>query len=176
MRKSVEVEPGTVVEKNCNGNLCMGKLRYNSWPIETRAAFLDHLAATCNVRASAKAAGVLAVTAYKMRRRDPEFAEAWQNALETGYVALETLLVARAIEALEIPVGETPIGDDGCGPDVKAMDPEIALRVLGQHKRSVKASFKKGGPPLQRATEEEACTMILTKLEILRARIDAGEA
>lgn len=170
MRKSVEVEPGIIIEKNRNGDLCLAKLRYNSWDIEMRAAFLDHLAATCNVRASANAVGGLGSTAYRMRRRDPEFAEAWQNALEAGYVALETMLVGRAMGALKIAVGETEV------PDVETMDPELALRVLGHHKRAVKVNAKQGGPRLQRATEEEACDAILQKLKILKARIDAGEA
>lgn len=164
MRKSVEVVPGVIIERNRNGKLCLGKLRYNSWTIKQRTAFLDHLAATCNVSASAKASGVLPGTAYRMYRRDPEFARAWDAALATGYTALETMLVARAMGALEIPQGETPV------PAVETMDSELALRVLGHHKRAVKNNLNTGAPPLRQSTEDETNAAILKKLRVLAKR------
>lgn len=164
MRRSVEVMPGVIIEHNRNGKLCLGKLRYNSWTVKQRAAFLDHLAATCNVSASAKATGVLAGTAYRMYRRDPEFAQAWDAALATGYAALETMLVARAMGAIDIPEGETAV------PAVETIDTELALRVLGHHKRAAKSHASTGAPPLRQSTEDETNAAILKKLRVLAKR------
>lgn len=164
MRKSVGVMPGVIVKHNRNGELCMGKQRNNSWTVKQRAVFLDHLAATCNVRASAQAAGVLPGTGYRMYRRDPEFSQAWDAALATGYTALETMLVARAMGTLEIPQGETPV------PAVETIDTELALRVLGHHKRAAKNMLNTGTPRLRQSTEDETNAAILKKLRALAKR------
>jgi len=164
MRKSVEVMPGVIIEHNRNGKLCLGKLRHNSWTVKQRAAFLDHLAATCNVSASAKATGVLPGTAYRMYRRDAEFARAWDAALATGYAALETMLVARAMGLIDIPEGETAV------PAVEAIDTELALRVLGHHKRAVKSNANTGATPLRQSTEDETNAAIVRKLRVLAKR------
>ncbi|RYD63816.1 MAG: hypothetical protein EOP58_10740, partial [Sphingomonadales bacterium] len=63
------------------------------WTAKMRASFLDHLAATCNVKASAEFIGVDPVSVYALRRRDARFTEAWGEALALGYEMLETLLV-----------------------------------------------------------------------------------
>jgi len=64
---------------------------------EAQAAFLDHLAASCNVSWSAAQAGVSAVTAYNHRRSHAGFARGWEEALREGQVRLETELVGTAI-------------------------------------------------------------------------------
>lgn len=62
----------------------------------TRAAeqaFLMALAATCNVRLSAAAAGAVEAAFYRRRRRDPGFAREWDEALKMGYERLEAALI-----------------------------------------------------------------------------------
>lgn len=54
-----------------------------------RTYFLQALAETSNVKASAKAAGVSTSRAYKARREDAEFAAQWRAALLEGYDHLE---------------------------------------------------------------------------------------
>jgi len=54
-----------------------------------RKAFLETLAATSNVAASARAATVPPARAYDARRKDPAFHRAWQEALCEGYEHLE---------------------------------------------------------------------------------------
>lgn len=71
------------------------------WTSAAERRFLDHLAATCNVRASAAACGFDLSLIYRKRRADPGFARSWQMALEQGYSTLETLLLQRATEALD---------------------------------------------------------------------------
>jgi hypothetical protein len=61
-----------------------------------REIFLGHLAATCNVTASAKAAGISLSAVYRCRMRDAAFREAWDQTLQQGYARLEAALLLRA--------------------------------------------------------------------------------
>jgi hypothetical protein len=128
------------------------------WSDEAEALFLDHLAASCNVTASAEAAGFTCAAIYKRRRRDPAFAQRWQAALEVGSARLNALLLQRAIETLEgfAPDPETPI---------PAMTVKDALAILGHHRREVE-----GGPRSRRQwarprSLDELEESILRKLE-----------
>lgn len=60
-----------------------------------RAIFLETLAATSNVTTSAKAAKISSRHVYWMRQRDAQFREAWEEALEEGYAALEMEVLHR---------------------------------------------------------------------------------
>ena len=53
--------------------------------MKIRSLFLDHLAQTANVAASARAAGVSSNAVYAERRRTPAFRDAWALALAEGY-------------------------------------------------------------------------------------------
>lgn len=63
-----------------------------------RQPFLNHLAESSNVKASAKAAGVDPSQAYRLRREHPDFARAWLTALWEGYVHLEMEVLRRLRE------------------------------------------------------------------------------
>ncbi|OYY70025.1 MAG: hypothetical protein B7Y47_11065 [Sphingomonas sp. 28-63-12] len=54
------------------------------WTAKKKAAFLDHLAATCNVKESAAVIGVDPGSVYALRRHDLAFSAAWLDALEAG--------------------------------------------------------------------------------------------
>ena len=75
--------------------------------MKIRSLFLDHLAQTANVSASAREAGVTSSAVYAERRRTPAFRDAWALALAEGYARLETDLLA---EALQTPSGRTADG------------------------------------------------------------------
>lgn len=60
-----------------------------------RKAFLEALAESSNVSASAQAAGIDAGRAYRLRRENPEFARDWLAALWEGYVHLEMEILRR---------------------------------------------------------------------------------
>lgn len=127
-----------------------------------RAAFLDHLAGSCNVRASAEAIGVNPVSIYKLRRRDPRFAAEWHEALLAGYQLLETELVGHALS------GGNPERTIDCA--TARIDVDTALRLLSAHRNALAGKWR-GGPPLRRATTEETDKAILKKLDALdRAR------
>jgi hypothetical protein len=75
------------------------RARRNAFNKARRQTFLRHFAATCNVTASAAAAGVGLSTVYVRRNADPQFRAAWAAAQDQGYVALEAALVQRALDA-----------------------------------------------------------------------------
>ena len=89
--------------------------------------FLAELAATSNVSASAKMAGIHTAVAYDARRLKPEFNRAWQQALCEGYDHLEMELLAR------LRTGEVKPAT-GAKRGVRAFDNATAFRLLAAHK------------------------------------------
>jgi hypothetical protein len=132
------------------------------WSRAKRAAFLDHLAGSCNVRESAAAAGVTPVSIYELRRKDARFAAEWHEALLAGYQLLETELVGYALaggNAAQDIAGAT-----------RRIDVDIALKLLGQHRTGLLGQ-RRPKPLTKRATSEETDRAILKKLDALdRAR------
>ena len=144
--------------------------RWVRWSKKLKAAFLDHLAATCNVKESAEAIGVEPKSIYILRRRDPAFAAAWAEALQAGYEMLETQLVGHALSgggARTITNG----GDAGSGDDVGGIDVDLALRLLGTHRNAMLGKPFKGGPRPRTATREETNAAILKKLKAVEDRV-----
>ncbi|HEX8485407.1 hypothetical protein [Sphingomonas sp.] len=139
------------------------------WSPERKAAFLDHLAATCNVSASAAVVGVPATAIYPLRRRDADFAAAWGEALISGYEMLETQLVGHALNgggARETTNGDvTPTG---------TIDVDLALKLLGTHQGAMLGKPLKGGPKLTKATSQETTEAILKKLRAIEGRVRRG--
>ena len=104
-----------------------------------KAAFLDHLASACNVKAAAIAAGISVTAVYKLRRRDEAFAAAWVDALIQGYVSLETQLVGHALagDGAKIDTGSEAIGP---------IDRDLALKLLTVHGQRLRGKPSTGGP------------------------------
>jgi hypothetical protein len=124
-----------------------------------RQVFLDHLAACCNVTASAAAAGVGISTVYDARRRDPLFAQQWDEAMEVGYATLEALLIERAAKGGHYVPGDTQV------PGPETVDTWLALDLLRLSKMA-KAPRNAGGAPPRRASEKETIEAILAGLEV----------
>lgn len=136
--------------------------RWTRWTLKKRAAFLDALAGSCNIRAAALAAGVTPQCAYRLRRRDPGFAEEWHEALLAGYEMLETELLGHLLLGSPEESFERP---DGMRVNVKDV-----MHLLKLHRDSLQGKWR-GGPPLRRADPEETNKAILKKLEAIdRAR------
>lgn len=139
-----------------------------------REAFLNTLAATCNVRMAIEAAGVWRTTVYDARRRDAAFAALWQEALTIGYERLEAALLARAM------------GTDGSAPDFNFSDPEailpegkidtaLGMQLLGRHRAAVQGK-PRATRPVHVATAEETTAALIKKLAVLRRQIERGGA
>ena len=136
-----------------------------SFGAAARQVFLDHLASCCNVTASAAAAGVGVSTVYDARRREPDFAEQWADAMEAGYATLEALLLERAAKGGGggyVP-GETVV------PEPQTVDTWLALDLL-RLSRMAKAPRKTSGAPPRRASEKQVAESICAKLEVLARR------
>ena len=105
------------------------------WSAERRTAFLQHLAATSNVRASERAAGMRLRAAYTERACNPAFRVAWDQALREGYARLEVELLDRALngqrKARRNPKGEIT------GYDMEYSE-KLALTLLSAHRQAVK--------------------------------------
>ena len=76
--------------------------RYAMTP-QKKGKFLKMLAETADVSRSSKYAGVSRNTPYEERKRDPEFASAWEEALNTAIDALEAEARRRALNGVEEP-------------------------------------------------------------------------
>jgi len=150
------------------------RMRRNQFSRERKEAFLAHFAATCDVTASAAAAGVCESTVYEHRRSDPAFAAAWPDALEQGYARLEAEAVAqriKALEALKVRLGkEVAAATDADA----AAEFERVMQLLREHKRGA-AGAKKGGFALTKWSFEDAYQALEKRLKAFGLRIERGE-
>lgn len=139
--------------------------------MKIRGLFLDHLAQTANISASARAAGVKSSAVYAERRRTPAFRDAWALALAEGYARLETDLLA---EALQSASGRTADGTL----KARAQKHRLAIALLSAHRASVKG----GGPPVAAATkpaQPDLATLkaqLILKLTQMRQRAEESAA
>ena len=109
------------------GSLALpGVPRFSDWSRK----FLAELAATSNVTAAARKAGIHTAQAYEARRTRPEFNRAWQQALCEGYDHLEMELLYRLRNGEIKPAA-------GAKKGVRNFDNGIAFRLLLAHKDSV---------------------------------------
>lgn len=92
-------------------------------------AFLSELAATSNVSASARNAGIATTTAYDARRANAEFNRLWQQALCEGYDHLEMELLHRLRSGEVKPPAGAKRG-------TRAFDNATAFRLLSAHRDS----------------------------------------
>ncbi len=138
----------------------------HGWTDARQAAFLDQIAATCNMAAALAAVGMTKPGLYALRRRDPVFAEQMRNAMLVGYERLEAELLRKAVAAFEDgDTGGTETGDVIVAP----MTVDQAMRLLERYQVSQKGT---GGPGVRevrhRATQAETDAMLLEQLRILR--------
>ncbi|MFS0848542.1 hypothetical protein AB3M93_03595 [Novosphingobium panipatense] len=94
-----------------------------------RRIFLAELAATSNVAASARTAGISTTRVYEVRRSDPVFYREWQEALCEGYDLLEMNLLHRLREGEIKPAAGAKRG-------TRVFDNATALRLLVAHRES----------------------------------------
>lgn len=71
---------------------------------DQKIAFCDYLKKTCNVSRAAELAGVSNTSVYAARKSDPDFAAAWEEALDYGVDMLELEAQRRAFHGTLKPV------------------------------------------------------------------------
>jgi len=167
------------------GRLQVRKAARGGWTPTKRAAFLEHLATTCNIAASARAVGMAPRGAHALKKRDAVFAADWARAIEAAYETLEVRLLAYALgdaegEAEAESEGEAEREPDGVvDGDAAAesrgahFDPRVAVQALGFRKRGGAAGGAAGG-----SGAGTLCKRVsLAELEaVLVARLDALDA
>jgi hypothetical protein len=132
-----------------------------------RRAFLDHLAMTANVAASARAAGIAPHLAYATRRRNAEFASQWQAALTEGFARLESALLAEALSAVSGKVSDATLKS-------RAQKHRLGLALLAMHRASVRGGGKAAAlvePKRDRAMADK----VAAKIRDMHNRMLAGD-
>ena len=156
------------IHHNVNGSAKVRPARGGEWTTDKRARFLAHLAATCNVSASAKAVGIHNANVYALRRRDPDFAAAWAEAIEAGYARIEMMLIERAQgEAHRV----ADAGDALPLPDAASMDTGLALELLRVHGAVARGgSGRRIGGRAQVADRKAVAAKIMARIAAERRR------
>jgi hypothetical protein len=94
-----------------------------------KRVFLDFFAGTADAFAAAQAAGVGYSTVYEHRRKDPVFAEAYDETLAQAYAMLEAETVRQRLEAQrDLREGRLPLGE-------MAQEFERAMKLLARYDR-----------------------------------------
>lgn len=127
-----------------------------------RMAFLSHFAATGNVSASARLAGVVFSTAYDRRRRDPAFKAAWALAEENAVLTLRAEMVRRSLELLR---AATP--DEVAAATLPGLDCHTILHLLKYHEKGL------GKEPGDRRPERSDAGEAAARLTKLMVRLRA---
>jgi len=143
-----------------------------SWTKRRRRAFLETLRETANVSAAARAAGMARASAYGLRKREPEFREAWDDALEEALDDLEAELRRRALEGVERPVF---YGGKECG-SVRNYSDSLGMFLLRSRRGTVFAESAARGRDRTGDDEvEDAKTRLRERLERMTADTGAQE-
>lgn len=138
--------------------------------------FLDTLAATSNVRASARAVGMGAGKLYAARETDAAFAAAWERALAIAYDRLEQAMLRYAVsrfaaDAID-PDDADPAADAQSAatrvsaPEVSRTDLEIAMALLNRGQRTDGRFTRK-----RTASARESETVVREKLDLLARKL-----
>lgn len=127
--------------------------------------FLDALAETSNVAASARAAGVSGNAMYRERRRNAGFAARWHGALCEGFARLEAELLSEALIAARGNVKDATL-------KARAQKYRLGLALLAAHRAAVRGT---GAVPGGRSgpVEGDAKERIAAKLRAMQARVQA---
>lgn len=139
------------------------KHRWVRWTKDMREGFLDHLAATCNVRQSAAVIGVGRASVYRLRRRDPDFAGEWNDALALGYQMLETLVLGHVLAGKQ----DSAIASAVAG--APPVDLVAAMKLLTTH-RNATGKPHKGGTGRRFAEPDETDRLLMRKLDQIETR------
>ena len=82
------------------------QIRRDGWTPERRKQFLEAIAAGNDVRRACALVGLSRRAAYKLRRREPAFAQAWDAALRSARAAAEEAFLAMLPERLRRTMSE----------------------------------------------------------------------
>ncbi len=159
--------PGDVaIAPNSNRALQARPVRRPLFDDRRKRIFLDHFAGTADAHAAAAAAGIAYVTVTQHRRKDAEFAAAWDEALAVAYAALEAEVVRQRLEA------QRNLRDGLCPTGEIATEFERVMKLLARYDRGGgRIGLRQIGQGREkRATFDEAIEWLDRKLEALGVR------
>jgi len=162
------MEKDTVIRSGTNRPLQRRHVTHG-WTGARRAAFLDEVASSCNLKQSVAAVGMTHTSLYALRRRDAVFAEQLRNAMLVGYERLEAELLRMATAAFDD--GDTG-GTGGDGVLSGMMTVEQAMRLLDRYQSTTKGAGVARREGQHRATQAETDAMLLEQLRILKRQQD----
>lgn len=158
-RKKDGVETGELALDG-KGRVRLRKASPRSWTRAKERQFLVSLAETCNVKWSAKDAGVSPQRAYERRRTNASFRRAWGEAVSEAYARLELVLLDRALNGTYKIVRRR----DGSEERMLEYSNQVALTLLKMHRET--AIEADDQPPPEDV--EELRQRIENKLERIR--------
>ncbi len=126
--------------------------------------FLEALAESSNVAASARAAGVTGNAMYRERRRNEGFAARWHEALCEGFARLEAELLSEALVAPSGNVKDATLKS-------RAQKYRLGLALLAAHRAAVRGAKLPGGGT---GTQGSAKERLRAKLDAIRANAAAA--
>ncbi|HEX2811389.1 MAG TPA: hypothetical protein VHO04_01805 [Sphingopyxis sp.] len=127
--------------------------------------FLDALAESSNVAASARAAGIAANAMYRERRRNAGFAARWHEALCEGFARLEAELLSEALIAPTGNVKDSTLKS-------RAQKYRLGLSLLAAHRAAVRGAKL---PAANIEPKGSAKARLTAKLDVMRAQMAAVE-
>ena len=129
MAKRVSASPNALLVIEGKSSPKLRGPRAGDITAEQIGTFLVTLTETCNVVRSAKAAGFTANWAYRKRKSDAGFRNAWAEAVREGYARLELVLLERAIKGTPKLV-RTASGSDRV---MREYSNTLAIALLKRH-------------------------------------------
>jgi hypothetical protein len=133
---------------------------------DRKRLFLRTLRATCNIAASARAAGVEPSTARRHRAMGGAFATAWNEAIVQGRLTLEGELIYACLRKYDPDPDD--MGPEFTTGDVAGMDWSVAFQTLRLHLPERRARWKRNQYPALPSIEEVQAE-IARVVEVVRA-------
>lgn len=149
------------IRSSKSGNTCIMATGEGRWNEDVEARFFEHLAATGNVKGSARAIGMSTVALYKRRKLWPAFDAQWEDVLRLAVNRLNMQLVTAASNMLD--PSDMPV------PPLSPVSVDEAIRIVQLHSGS---NNRHGTPKrhdwrLKRRDPEEVRASIIRKLDAI---------
>ncbi|WP_288410731.1 hypothetical protein [uncultured Sphingomonas sp.] len=153
------------------------RLRHDGWTPQRRRAFLRALGETGCVRDACARARISNTSAYRMRKRCPVFAKAWDRALTKVAPTIEQAAFERAVNGWEEPVWH---GGKLVGYRRRFSDGLLRLLLTRGTQRGAVPEAEADPFPRSkgwdRATQAETDAQLLANLKAFRRRLEAEKA
>ena len=146
---------------------------------ERQGRFLEALANTGSVTAAIAVANTSRTRVYELRKADPAFASAWQEAEEIATDRLEDEARRRAVEGIAEPLvsaGKLVRNDDGKPILVRRYSDNLLLALLKAHRPPRRERSVRFQLPALRSAADAASAMATLTAGVATGDVTPGEA